>query len=194
MTFREKIETILKVNKLGVNTVYGLEAFVKASPGAISKPLNKGEEPGPGTIKKIREGLPGLNLDWWDSGKGEVFNKNGTSVHIPKENNGNSMTPRETFYTDLIENNSEYSLLPRAVLQDYKIVPDKIIDVIIASTASEKKALEDSKRMEIEGLNQKYELIITGLENKTERLEKRNKELEKENEDLRRQIPAQSKK
>lgn len=182
MSFREKIDNILKYNKLGINTVYGLEAFVKASPGAISKPLNKGEEPGPGTVKKIREGLPGLNQEWYDTGKGDVFVSNVTYAQKAGDNNLNGHGARETFYTDLIENNVEYSLLPRAVLKDYKIVPDKIIDVIIASNENEKKALKESMETAKEALIKDYERLIEGLENKVARLEK-------ENEDLRRQIP-----
>ena len=83
MSFQEKIDKILKANKLHINSVYGLELFVKASVGSISKPIAKGIEPGLGTIKKIREGLPGLNQDWWDTGKGEVFIENSTYVETP---------------------------------------------------------------------------------------------------------------
>jgi transcriptional regulator with XRE-family HTH domain len=96
----------------------------------------------------------------------------------PLNGNSNIVNNRETFYLDLIEGNEEYSILPKAILKDYKIVPDKIIDVIIQSNENERKAIEKSKTLEIEGLNRKYEIIIEGYENKI-------KKLEKENEDLR---------
>lgn len=191
MSFREKIDNILKNNKLHINSVYALEAYVGASPGAISKPLNKGEEPGLGTIKKIREGLPGLNQDWWDTGKGDIFLVNVTHGEKAGDNKLNGHA-RETFYTDLIENNVEYSLLPRAVLKDYKIVPDKIIDVIISSNENEKKAIKESMEAAKESLIKDYEQLIKGLENKVDRLENEKLTLKQENEDLRRQIPGKN--
>lgn len=123
-----------------------------------------------------------VNREWWKTGEGSVFN---TSVQKPSNNNGNGMTTKETFYSDLIEGNEEYSLIPRAVLKDYKIVPDKIIDVIIASNENEKNALKRSMESEKEALIKEYERVIQGLENKVVRLEQ-------EKEDLRRQIPGQN--
>ena len=120
----------------------------------------------------------------------DFYDEEGTSVQQTPNNKENGMNQRETFYQDLIENNDEYSILPRAVLKDYKIVPDKIIDVIISSNENEKRALKESKEMEIESLNKKYELIIEGLENKVIRLEGDKKKLENDIEDLRRKIPA----
>jgi hypothetical protein len=145
---------------------------------------------------KLEKFLTHYRIDrtWWKTGEGKVFI---TSVQEPGDNKKNGMTTKETFYQDLIENNEEYSLLPRAVLKDYKIVPDKIIDVIISSNENEKKALRESKDMEIESLMKKYELIIEGLENKTKRLEGEKEDLVKEKNallqeiaGLRRQIPA----
>lgn len=99
------------------------------------------------------------------------YDENSTDGNNPSNNKGNQlMTPRETFYTDLIEKNDEYNLIPRAVLKDYKIVPDKIIDVIIQSNENEKKAL-------VEGLNSKYELMIQGYKNKIADLESELKRL-----------------
>lgn len=103
--------------------------------------------------------------------------KNGTSAIETTNNKKNGMAPKETFYQYLIEESEEYSLIPRAVFRDYKIVPDKIIDVIIASHENEKKALIDQKGQEIESLNDKHDLVVKGLENKIERLEKENKDL-----------------
>lgn len=95
----------------------------------------------------------------------DLLDLNPTSVEKANDNtknNGHHL--RETFYRDLIESNDEYSILPRAVLRDYKIVPDKIIDVIIASNENEKKALEKSKDLQIESLMQKHDKIINGYE------------------------------
>ncbi len=87
------------------------------------------------------------------------------------ENQENHMTPKETFYQDLIENNTEYSLLPKAILRDYKIVPDKLLDIITES--------KDQVNRE---LQKKQDLLIEVYESKIDKLKR-------ENEDLRRQIP-----
>lgn len=86
-------------------------------------------------------------------------------------NDENHKASKETFYRDLIENNQEYSLLPKAVLRDYKIVPDKLLDII--TTAKDEVNKE---------LRQKQDIIIESYENRI-------KKLEEEKEDLRRQIP-----
>jgi hypothetical protein len=127
MLFREKIDKILKDNKLGINTVYGLEAFIGASPGSISKPLNKGDTPGLGTIKKIREGLPGLNPEWWEDGKGDVFEKNGTYVEIPtsmnKSEEPSKRMPADEVLRQLIKGDSEYILINKElILEKYRLV------------------------------------------------------------------------
>lgn len=96
---------------------------------------------------------------------------------------------KETFYQELIERNEEYSLIPRAVLKDYKIVPDKIIDVIIASGENEKKAIREAKDMEISVLNRKLEILIEEYERDMEEYNRKIKTLEEENASLRTQIP-----
>lgn len=67
MTFKEKIDNILKTNDLGINSVNGLEIYVGTSTGAISKPYKKNEEPGPATVKKILKKL-GIPDSEWDAG------------------------------------------------------------------------------------------------------------------------------
>lgn len=164
MNIHDKFSTILKTNKLGIKSIHGLEKYCKVGIGSVSKFLNADEEPSLGTIKKIQEVLS-INTEWWETGKGDIYLRNGTHDYNQSDNKQKQlMTPRETFYIDLIEKNEEYNLIPRAVLKDYKIVPDKIIDVIIQSNENEKKAL-------IEGLNSKYELIIQGYKNKVADLE-----------------------
>lgn len=79
MTFKEKINKILKTNKLGINSVYGLETYIGAAPGAINKYYKKDGEPGQGTIKKILDGLS-INPDWWELGNGSIYLEKPTSV------------------------------------------------------------------------------------------------------------------
>lgn len=122
---------------------------------------------------------------------------NNTSVQEPSDNKQNGATARETFYEELMEKNKDYFVAPRSIFTDYKIVPDKIIDVIIQSNANEIKAMKEAKDLEMKGLIKDQESLIAGYENKIKRLEGENQELasknqklEQENRDLLRQIPA----
>lgn len=179
MTFKEKIDNILSANNLGIDSPSGLEEKLGIGQGSISKSYyNKKEDESPGraTIKKIIEGM-GINRKWWDTGEGDIFL---TSTGLVKS----SGEVKETFYKNLIEGNEEYSLIPRAVLKDYKIVPDKIIDVIIDSNRNEKQAITQSFQDQKDILINKHESIITGYEAKIKRLEAEIKELEIEREKL----------
>lgn len=185
MTFKEKIDSILKYNSLEINSVSALEDAVTAGRGAINDFYKDNREPGRKTLKKIKS-LKGLNTDWYDTGIGLPFDENHTSVQETSNNKKNgAMNARETFYEELMEKNKDYFVAPRAIFTDYKIVPDKIIDVIIQSTEEAKKALEKQKDLEIESLIIKHETIIKGLNIEIEKLRG-------DNDDLRRQIPGQS--
>lgn len=118
-----------------------------------------------------------ISKEWWETGEGQII--------LPKAELARTID-KETFYKNLIEDNNDYSLIPRAVLRDYKIVPDKIIDVIIESNRNEKKAITKSFEDEKDTLIIKHELVIAGLKNKI-------KELEAEKDMLKRQIPPESK-
>lgn len=115
MTFKEKIAKIVRLNKLKINSPSGLEAYIKAGVGAITKYLKNNEEPGEDTIKKILE-LPGLNKDWWETGNGPVF-LDEPAVKPTHEQNGTHNTEKplravpEEVYKNLIEGNTEYCLV-----------------------------------------------------------------------------------
>jgi transcriptional regulator with XRE-family HTH domain len=81
MTFNEKIDKILKDNKLGVNSVSALEDKLGVSRGSINGFYKEGRSPGLKILKKIKE-FPGLNLEWWETEKGDPFGKNITPVTI----------------------------------------------------------------------------------------------------------------
>lgn len=121
----------------------------------------------------------GVNPNWWKTGEGEPFI---TSVQIPSDNHVKMKSAKETFYEEFFEQNKDYFVAPRAIFTDYKIVPDRILNVIIESKENEKKALEDAHKI----LIRDYERIIEGYENKIARMEK-------EKEDLLRQIPTKNK-
>jgi hypothetical protein len=151
MTLKDKIKKILKTNELGISTPSSLETFIGASQGSITTPMRENGNLGPSLTKKLYEKIR-VNPEWWETGEGEPIIPNGTK---------NSMV-KESFYRDLIENNQEYSLIPRAVLTDYKIVPEKIIDMIY----SDKEELKNA-------LISKYEMIISNMEREVNNLRSR---------------------
>ena len=85
MSFRQKIDIILKANKLGVDTIHALEEKVGAGVGSIGKFYRNDKFPGLGTVKKIQEKM-GVNLQWWETGQGDVFveDENKLKVEEPR--------------------------------------------------------------------------------------------------------------
>ena len=92
MTFKEKIDSLLTLNELGVNSVYALEQLIGASTGAVNKYYNKDTEPGVGTIKKIKKAF-GLTDQAWKAGD---FGKK-------KEVSGKNLEPEEGMTLKLID-------------------------------------------------------------------------------------------
>lgn len=73
MNFSDKLDKVFKVSKL-VSNVNQLEKRIGVSTGTILKPYNDRKPPGLGTVKKIIDYL-GINQEWWDTGKGDMFIK-----------------------------------------------------------------------------------------------------------------------
>ena len=75
MSFKEKIDKLLAVNEMGINSVYALEKYVGASTGSISKYYSENKEPGLGTIKKIKKIFDLTDNQWreMDFTKAKVF-------------------------------------------------------------------------------------------------------------------------
>jgi hypothetical protein len=174
MDFREKIDKLLEIK--------GIKLYKLAEISGLGNTLEKAYEDNrnmrTSTTERFLHKL-GINEEWWETGIGDVFL---TSVDNPTDNKEISMTAKETFWREVMEDTDHpYRVVPSSVFKDYKIVPDKIIDVIIRSNESEKIAL-----------NEKYELMIQGLKNRNSRLETENQNLLKEIEDLRRQIPGKT--
>jgi hypothetical protein len=193
MSFRKKIDMLLEAKKLERLSINKIEQAL-AVDGTIYK--NHKADTYPTESKLVSEIIRIYNIrqEWWDkeweTGSNNIFNTSVPKSTGSKQNG--ELSSKETFYEDLMERNKDYFVAPRAIFTDYKIVPDKIIDVIIQSNANERKALQDAKTMEIDSLEKKYEMLIEGLENKVDRLEKEKAALATENEDLRRQIPTKA--
>ena len=77
MNFSEKIDIILKVNTLGLNTIEDIEAFCDIGAKTLRKAYNENRAPTNRILVKMVKGL-GLNEKWWDTAEGEVFNEKHT--------------------------------------------------------------------------------------------------------------------
>lgn len=148
MDFRQKIDNILAAREISSVSKLAKESGLG---NTLEKAYQKNTELGPSTKQKFLHNM-GISSNWWETGEGAIFITQGHKMGEVKE----------TFYRDLIENNPEYSLLPKAVLKDYKIVPDNIINMITTTNEELKNALVS-----------KYELIIQGLNEQNEQLRRR---------------------
>lgn len=119
MTIQDKFDKILKTNKLGIKSIFGLEKYCGVGVGSVSKFLTKGESPTLGTIKTIQDAI-GINPDWLESGKGDIYLEKRTDVE-----NTSNLTPadEEHVYHDLVESKTEYRLVHKTILnEEYRIM------------------------------------------------------------------------
>lgn len=72
MSFREKIDKILKHNTLDLHVIEDLEAFCDLGAKTIRKNYNLNKEPSPRILVKMKKAIA-VNDTWWDTGKGEIF-------------------------------------------------------------------------------------------------------------------------
>lgn len=150
MTFREKIDKIVKLNKLGIDSPSALEVRVGASVGAITKYYRKNEEPGAGTIKKILQ-LPGLNRTWWETGIGEVFAVDGSSGHnflveeSPLRQHEVDYVYKE-LYDKFLGEDSDYIVINKELLKTHRLVSVEQLEE--NRTNLEKRAFEMKFLME----------------------------------------------
>jgi hypothetical protein len=185
LDLEEKFANVLTITKKK-QVDFALEC--KINPNTLSKALERlsfSED----IVDKIYDKY-GVRKDYWYDGKEPILERNGTGPHKPGDYKQNGYDPRETFYTDLIENNTEYTIMPRVVLRDYKIVPDKVIDAIIESKDGEKKALKEAMDMATASLLKKHSDQIEEYERQFKIVEAENIELRKKNEDLLKQLAS----
>lgn len=158
MTFKEKIDKILTYNKLGINSVSALEDKIEAGRGAINEFYNENREPGRKTLKKIKS-FPGLNENWYDTGKGEIFIEKSTSVEKQKTSQEN----REPIYQTIIEGYTEYVLVPRTVLDKTQLVSSDQINRTWDELAEKNRELE-RKNKQIDFYQEQIAKLLSGVE------------------------------
>jgi len=119
MSFKRKIDKILEVNDLNINSISALEDAIGASRSSLNEFYKSDEEPGRKTLNRLKN-LKGLNWDWYTTGIGEPFLKDG---ELPVNINP------ESIYRDLVEANSDYRLVPKTILdEEYRIVLKSELD------------------------------------------------------------------
>lgn len=138
MTFKEKIDNLLRVSGKKFNSVYDLEQKSGVGMGTLRKAYDENREPSKRTIWKFLESL-GINPEWWESGNGNIYLENGTDMQKFGENKEKPADEIARWLEDT----------------DYTLVPKSIIDVLRKDIdANEKKflAIIDSKNDFIEDL------------------------------------------
>lgn len=72
MTFKEKIDNILRISNKKFTSVYDLELKSGVGMGTLRKAYDENREPSKRTIWKLLESI-GVNPEWWETGKGDIF-------------------------------------------------------------------------------------------------------------------------
>jgi hypothetical protein len=147
MEFKEKIDKVLAIKKITITKL----SQISGMGDTLQKAYSDNREMRPQTTDRFLHKMS-ISPQWWETGQGDVFSQSVTKTSDLKE----------SFYRDLIEHNQDYSLIPRAVLTDYKIVPEKIIDMIYQDKEELKNALIT-----------KYEMIIANMEREANHLRSR---------------------
>lgn len=82
MTFKQKIQTILKNNALGLNSVEDISQKTGIKLSTIYKGMGDQNGLGIKNTKTLLEKL-GIRQRWWETGEGEIFEEKSTYVEIP---------------------------------------------------------------------------------------------------------------
>lgn len=94
----------------------------------------------------------GIRIEWWKTGEGDVFKEKITSVDKKEEIKEN----REDVYRNLVEENSEYKLVPSELLNgEYRIILNRELemrDKLLTEQISQQKELIATKNKLIQQL------------------------------------------
>ena len=87
--------------------------------GTVDKWTDKQLEKSNATIEKFLSHYR-INQEWWETGSGEIFAIEGSKEKLKSP---------EEIYRDLVENNSDYRLVPKTILdEEYRIILKSEID------------------------------------------------------------------
>lgn len=82
MIFSEKISKILTYNELNIGSISALEDFCGIGRNTLKKALDENRPPTMRILKRLYDKI-GLNPNWWETGKGEIFLEKHTRVGEP---------------------------------------------------------------------------------------------------------------
>lgn len=85
MTFREKIDNILRINGKKFKSIQDLELAAGLGMNTLRKAYNENREPSRKVVGKLLEEI-GINPEWYEAGKGDVFLQKGTQDKEPAIN------------------------------------------------------------------------------------------------------------
>lgn len=120
----------MSISKLGITSVSDLEKKIGAG-GAIRRYYTMDEFPGGETVRKIKDKLR-IRDEWWDDETGDILLPENTTI---------TPSPKETFYSELIEKNEEYSLIPKVVIKDTLLkIPDYLIIIKLMAVQADLSA------------------------------------------------------
>jgi hypothetical protein len=155
LTFKEKIDIILNIKELSKKDI---EKSLDVD-GTFYKAYNENREPRKELLAEFLRKFH-VKTSWWKNPIGtteaEIFEKNPTPAINSGDNKETAV--RGHVYTDLIERNSDYKLVPTMLMMDYSIIPKRILD------GHEKEIARQ------DNLIAKYEGYINRLEKENESL------------------------
>lgn len=171
MTKKDIIDKVLEFKELGFNE-FCIECGILPNTlrASLARDVISDEN-----ITKIHDKF-GIRKQYLKTGKGEISEQ--SNLPVKKHEKLSDYTIEEF---DLANPESNYRLIPRAVLETYNLIPERVIDFLLKSVENERN------------MNNKHELAIEGLLNKASRLQTRIDELEAEKAELLANITAQKK-
>lgn len=104
-------------------SVTELESFAKVGNGTLKTWKDKSLEFSTNVVDTFKRNMK-IREDWWKSGNGEIF-----LTHEEKPDD-NKKTPefRENVYRTIVEGNTEYLLIPRAVMNEVQLISTKQLE------------------------------------------------------------------
>lgn len=123
MTFKEKIHTILKTNKLGLTSVEDIAGKTGIKVGTIYKAMGPQDGMGLKLTRKLLDGI-GIETQWWESGKGDIY-----ITSVPDEPPLNKKDPASEENRILIRNLDRMGEVNEFLLRELKIYKERFGDL-----------------------------------------------------------------
>lgn len=157
LTAREIIDNILTVKGLDQNELAMQSGII---PNTLVKAISRNRLTDE-IVMKIHDSF-GVRKEFLKTGEGEIFDENPTpAINLSDStvNEPHALYDKEGVYTNLIERNTNYQILPTRLLNEYKIIPNNMIDTHDTEIKAMDKAIAAQDRV-----ISRYELEIKDKE------------------------------